>query len=37
VLQWEPQISLEEGLRRTYRWIEPRVTVADAALARALA
>jgi nucleoside-diphosphate-sugar epimerase len=21
VLNWEPQISLEEGLRRTYRWI----------------
>ena len=22
VLKWEPQISLEEGLARTYRWIE---------------
>lgn len=22
VLKWEPQISLEEGLQRTYRWIE---------------
>lgn len=22
VLHWEPQISLEEGLRRTYEWIE---------------
>jgi nucleoside-diphosphate-sugar epimerase len=22
VLQWEPQISLEDGLARTYRWIE---------------
>lgn len=22
VLKWEPQISLEEGLRRTYEWIE---------------
>jgi len=21
VLKWEPQISLEEGLRRTYEWI----------------
>ncbi len=25
VLHWEPQISLEEGLRRTYRWIEEQV------------
>ncbi|MGH7947931.1 MAG: NAD-dependent epimerase/dehydratase family protein [Candidatus Binataceae bacterium] len=23
VLGWEPEISLEEGLARTYRWIEP--------------
>lgn len=22
VLQWEPQVSLEEGIARTYRWIE---------------
>lgn len=22
VLKWEPQISLEEGLKRTYKWIE---------------
>jgi nucleoside-diphosphate-sugar epimerase len=22
VLGWEPQITLEEGLTRTYRWIE---------------
>jgi len=25
VLQWEPQVSLEEGLARTYRWIEDQV------------
>ena len=25
VLGWEPQISLEEGLARTYRWIEAQV------------
>jgi GDP-D-mannose 3',5'-epimerase len=25
VLRWEPQISLEEGLTRTYRWIEKQV------------
>ena len=25
VLQWEPRISLEEGLRRTYTWIEQQV------------
>jgi len=25
VLGWEPQISLEEGLTRTYRWIEQQV------------
>jgi GDP-D-mannose 3', 5'-epimerase len=24
-LDWEPEISLEEGLRRTYRWIEAQV------------
>ena len=25
VLRWEPEISLKEGLARTYRWIEARV------------
>lgn len=25
VLQWEPEISLEEGLSRTYQWIEKQV------------
>lgn len=25
VLKWEPQISLEEGLARTYQWIEEQV------------
>lgn len=25
VLKWEPEISLEEGLRRTYEWIEGQV------------
>jgi nucleoside-diphosphate-sugar epimerase len=25
VLKWEPEISLEEGLGRTYRWIEEQV------------
>ncbi len=27
VLGWEPQISLEEGMRRTYAWIENQVSV----------
>jgi nucleoside-diphosphate-sugar epimerase len=25
VLQWEPEVSLEVGLRRTYEWIEEQV------------
>ncbi|HSJ52652.1 MAG TPA: NAD-dependent epimerase/dehydratase family protein [Anaerolineae bacterium] len=25
VLAWEPQVSLEEGLARTYRWVEAQV------------
>jgi nucleoside-diphosphate-sugar epimerase len=25
VLRWEPQISLEEGLRRTYLWVAEQV------------
>ena len=25
VLKWEPEVSLEEGLRRTYEWIRDRL------------
>jgi nucleoside-diphosphate-sugar epimerase len=28
VLQWEPEVSLEEGLTRTYQWIEAQVAEA---------
>jgi GDP-D-mannose 3',5'-epimerase len=28
VLRWEPQISLEEGLKQTYRWIDRQVLAA---------
>jgi GDP-D-mannose 3',5'-epimerase len=37
VLGWEPSISLEEGLTRTYRWIEEQVRRAGIAEAAASA
>jgi len=30
VLGWEPEVSLEEGMARTYRWIEERVRTDEA-------
>lgn len=35
VLGWEPEISLEEGLARTYRWIEAQVRASPVAPAPA--
>ena len=29
VLAWEPEVSLEEGLRRTYVWIEGQVKTSN--------
>jgi len=29
VLRWEPQISLEEGLKHTYLWIDRQVRAAE--------
>ena len=28
VLQWEPEVSLEDGLRRTYEWIREELITA---------
>ena len=36
VLRWEPQISLEEGLRRTYLWIDSQVLAAERAAPKSL-
>jgi nucleoside-diphosphate-sugar epimerase len=26
ILDWEPEVTLEDGLARTYKWIEAQVT-----------
>lgn len=36
VLGWEPQISLEEGIARTYRWIEEQVAKRERERGRAV-
>lgn len=35
VLKWEPQVSLEDGLRSTYAWIASRLEVVDRVAERA--
>ncbi len=30
VLKWEPQVSLEDGLAKTYSWIEEQVAIRQA-------
>lgn len=35
VLNWEPQVSLEDGLARTYAWIESQIKARHAAPAAA--
>jgi len=36
VLKWEPQISLEEGLKKTYPWIEEQVYAKERSLKKAV-